>query len=65
MVESWLSGAGVVLDGAARTLSRVLGAAGWDGSLVCGSLRMASRAPLAIRVATTVAAANPAAMFLL
>ncbi|PBJ37437.1 hypothetical protein BI294_10905 [Mycobacterium avium subsp. hominissuis] len=65
MVESWLSGAGVVGDGAARTLSRVLGWAGCGGSLVCGSLRMASRAPLAIRVAVAVAATNTAAILLL
>ena len=46
MVESWLRAPGLVLDGAARTLSLGAGVGGWSGSLVCGSLRMASRAPL-------------------
>ncbi|MBZ4612443.1 hypothetical protein GBP66_17200 [Mycobacterium avium subsp. hominissuis] len=65
MVESWLSAVGVVLGGAATTLSRVLGWAGWSGSVVGGVLRMASRAPVTTTVATAVAAANPAAMRLL
>ena len=55
----------VLVVGAAITLTWVLGWVVWSCSAVCGSLRMASSAPLTTRVATTVAIANPAAMFLL
>ena len=66
MGESWpAAAAALVVVGAARTLTWVLGWAVWSGSEVCGPLRMASRAPLTARVASTMTTTNPAASFLL